>query len=366
MIQLLDTGIVYRNPAPHLRAIHAMHPTLAQSPDGELVAAFDLGQGPESFDYAPHVARSGDGGRTWSAPARMFTDDHPRRCTHLARIGSTRDGALTAIGARLFRDSDEEGLVNRANFGYVPMDLLFLSSRDKGRTWDGPRVIQPPLVGPSFEICHPIRERVDGTLIAPMSTWKGWDGAAPNGMKAIALVSRDGGRSWPEYIDVMDDWANGVMHLEQSVVELADGRLLAVAWAFHEQSGKSLPTPYAICSDGRTFGPRRATGLKGQTAKLLALPDGKVLMLYRRDDKPGLWANLSRLDGSEWVNLEEAPMWQGAASGMRGEAAAGQELSDLRFGFPNLLLLRDGSVMAAFWCREDCISNIRWLRLRVA
>jgi hypothetical protein len=26
----------------------------------------------------------------------------------------------------------------------------------------------------------------------------------------------------------------------------------------------------------------------------------------------------------------------------------------------------DGDVMLVFWCEEDCIKNIRWLRLRIS
>ena len=32
---------------------------------------------------------------------------------------------------------------------------------------------------------------------------------------------------------------------------------------------------------------------------------------------------------------------------------------------PTLALLDNGDILAAFWCREDCIQNIRWLRIRV-
>ena len=58
-------------------------------------------------------------------------------------------------------------------------------------------------------------------------------------------------------------------------------------------------------------------------------------------------------------------MWQGSASRMLGERHAAIELAQLHVGFPNLLRLPDGDVLAAFWCREDCIHNIRWLRIRV-
>ena len=81
MIELLATGIVYRNPQPHLRAIHAWHPSLVAFSEKELLAGFDLGQAVESLDYATYTSRSRDGGETWSAPERLFHDATTRRST---------------------------------------------------------------------------------------------------------------------------------------------------------------------------------------------------------------------------------------------------------------------------------------------
>lgn len=120
-----------------------------------------------------------------------------------------------------------------------------------------------------------------------------------------------------------------------------------------------------ISSDGKTFSQPQPTGLRGQTAKLLKLQDGRILCLYRRHDQPGLWACLARVEGDAFVIVEQAPLWQGAASGMLGKKPAGTELSALKFGYPSLVQRADGEVFAVFWCSEDCVLNIRWLRLRV-
>jgi hypothetical protein len=184
-------------------------------------------------------------------------------------------------------------------------------------------------------------------------------------MRAVALVSRDQGRTWPEFLDVMGETEGPLLYWEQSIAALPDGRLVAVAWVFDEAAGKSLPNRYALSAGRSRFSPPRENGLRGQTAKILALRDGRILCLYRREDRPGLWANLAQLEGDSWRNLAEAPLWQGAPAGMSGRDVAGEELGALKFGYPSMVQLQDGEVLAVFWCCEECIHNIRWIRLAI-
>jgi hypothetical protein len=37
----------------------------------------------------------------------------------------------------------------------------------------------------------------------------------------------------------------------------------------------------------------------------------------------------------------------------------------LRFGAPCITALPDGTLFVAFWGYEDCVSNIRWFKLRI-
>ena len=158
----------------------------------------------------------------------------------------------------------------------------------------------------------------------------------------------------------------GLTHWEKSVVQLQDGRVLAVAWVYDIESGETHPTAYALSDDrGETFGPSRETGFLAQTCKIIELRDGRILSVYRRHDEPGLWAGLARIEGDRWVDIGHAPVWQGADSGMTGERGA-QELSELKFGYPSSGQLSSGDVLTLFWCEEDGAVNIRWSRLRIA
>jgi hypothetical protein len=368
-IQCLSTGLIYRNPKPHVRSVHAYFPSVVTLPGGEMLAAFALAEAFEAADMHTCLARSRDGGETWQFEGRMTPGTSDRLTSESVRLAVLPDGEIVAAMVRCDRtDHPGEGLTNPATLGFVPNEFLLLRSRDRGRTWSDPEPLDPPLVGPCFENCSPVRPLATGRWLLPTSTWRGWDGECPNGMKAVAFVSHDRGKSWPECVDVFDGSARGVIHWEGKIVELGDGRLAAAAWAYDERAARDLPNQYTVSSDGgRTWAPPRSTGLQGQTMTIFALSGRRILAIYRRMDTPGLWANVASLEGEEWVNEAEAPLWGAGAAGLTGASAnMARNFQVLRFGAPCLTAAPDGHLFAAIWCVEECVSNIRWFRIRVA
>jgi hypothetical protein len=368
-IEVIDTGYVFRNLKPHLRSLQAAFPSVVLLPDGELLCAFGIGSAFESVDAHTVLARSRDGGSSWELQGPLLEEQPQRPSSSNLRVSRMPDGELVAAGARWDRSHADEGLVNPATLGFVPTELILLRSRDAGRTWTGPYDVLPPLAGPSFEVCHALVALPDGRWLWPTSTWRGWDGDAPNGMKAIALVSHDGGATWPGYVDVMDGAARGIVYWEQKLVRFEDSRLLAVCWAHELDAGRDLPVCWAISSDGRSFSAPAPIPLAGQTTTPLPLGGDRVLLVYRRTDRAGLWAVLSRFDGSRWQHDAEALLWGAAATSARSSAdgaTIAEEMSALRFGLPHLTRLPGQAVLVTFWCVEDCVSVIRWVMLRVA
>lgn len=83
-------------------------------------------------------------------------------------------------------------------------------------------------------------------------------------------------------------------------------------------------------------------------------------------DQGVLWAHLARMEGDRWQPLADHPLWGTAGVADAGtQASRLAQMSTLRFGFPSVVRLRSGDVFVVFWCVEDCVSNIRWYRLRV-
>src|SRR5690606_12715178 len=142
--------------------------------------------------------------------------------------------------------------------------FLTMRSRDGGRTWSEPVTLDPPLVGPGFELCTPITHLPDGRWVLPTATWRGWDGELPNGNRMVAFVSEDRGRTWPRYLDVMRHPRDEVNYWESKIVALPDGRLVAVAWSYDEKQDRHLPVHYAVSADGgASWSPPTPTPLAG-------------------------------------------------------------------------------------------------------
>ncbi len=192
-IKIKSTGLIYRNPKPYLRAEHAYFPSVVRFSETEMLATFVLGSAFESVDCKTFLARSVDSGESWDfeGQLRSVPDDRSESC----RISILSDGQVIALINECDRSNPEVGLTNPENLGFVPTRFLLMRSQDNGKTWSFPFEIIPPLVGPCFELCSPIIELVDGRLILPTSTWRGWDGSEPNGMKAVAFISYDRGQT---------------------------------------------------------------------------------------------------------------------------------------------------------------------------
>ncbi len=368
MLKNLKTGLIYRNPKPHVHSVHAYFPSVVRMDNGELLTTLILGEAFESADCRTYLARSRDNGETWQMEGCVYPGTKDRLTSDSSRITALPGGEVVIFMVRHDRTGhSDDGLTNPETIGFVPTEILLLRSDDYGHSWKGPAALVPPLEGPSFELCCPITLLRDGRLILPTQTWPGWDGRCPNGIRMVAFVSHDRAGTWPEYMDVMYEPGGKVFFWESKVVEFSDGRLMAVAWVYDDVVHQDRTNHYAISKDGgKTWTKPVSTGLTGQTLTPFLLDDNRILSVYRRIDKPGLWANLSHLEGDVWVNDSCEPLWGNQVSGLTASSEnMSHNFNVLRFGAPCITRLSDGTIFTAFWCYEDCVSVIRWFKFSV-
>jgi sialidase-1 len=370
-IEIVDSGLIYRNPLPHVYSKQAYFPSVLQLENGEMLASFTIGQAFESRDLHTELSRSFDQGLTWELQGPLYPGTEDRVTTDTCRLSHGANGEIIAYVIRHERFREDYGFVNPDNIGFCEIEMLLFRSNDHGHHWSEPERIVPPLVGPAFEMNSSIVPLSDGTWLLPTSTWRGWDGYCPNGMKMVAFASRDQGQTWPNYLDVMVDKSNSNIFWESKMLELDDGRILAAAWVYNELESVDLDNHYVIGTrigenDHTVFSGPSSCGLKGQTLQLFRLENGKVLTVYRRTDQPGLWANISRIEQEAWINEAQFPLWgtqRTQLTSHSGDMAA--NFAVLKFGAPAICRMESGLLFVSFWAVEDGVSNIRWIKLRI-
>ena len=283
--------------------------------------------------------------------------------THTIRTRRLSAQRILGFGKWEDRKGYETHRSNRETLGQVPMRLFWIESKDGGRSWSAPQWIEPPLVGPTWELCHPIIELPDKSWAAPAATWRGWNGELPNGELTGLLISKDQGSTWPTFTVTFDGKASGFIHWEQSVVVRRDQSLLATAWVYDPRNKETKPSMFVVRPAGASeFGAPIPTGFLAQTCKIIELGSGKILAAYRRHDRPGLWVEVATVTGERWITEQRGLIWGGVQSGMAGKASTSEELNALRFGYPSMSLLENGDVLLVFWGTQSTQTAIRWIR----
>ncbi len=362
----METGILFQNPLPHVKSIHAYFPSVVIPDNGDMLATVVLGEAFEAVNMHTWLFRSKDSGKTWEKEGPVYIDPGNSLISDYSRISKLSNGDLIILMMLADRSGHpEEGLANPETLGFVPTQFAVFRSKDDGHTWSGPHMVASPLGDTPLELCCPVVETADGTCFIPTSPWKHWDGSISADKGMIALISRDSGQSWPEYVRVMTDPVQEIQYWESKIIELSDHRLLATAWAHNLATEKDLPNTFALSNDGgKSWTKPRSTGILGQTLTPFLLDDGRILSVYRRMDKPGLWATVSVIEGDRWTNKKEIPLWGYDTGGLTDDSANMVHFfNTLKFGAPSIARTPDGKIFIAFWAVEDCTSVIRWFKL---
>ena len=374
-MKILSKFVVHQGAEP------ALFPGLTRAANGDLLVSFCT-----EFDCQPggaaHLLRSSDGGRAWSTPVKIVGSRKPDGCINLSvGLATLRDGSVLfpCCDARITRTWDQHDA-----------DLIILRSGDHGLTWSAPAPI-PVGVKEPFAYGR-IVELSSGDLVCPI-----WGKRVAEEQWTSGLVrSRDGGRTWGEYVSIAYDPEAQVSpppspsplkgegksfpsppeeegqgegeivyhcagYNETTLLELPDGRVLAI---LRQQGveGCKRDLYRSVSGDrGRTWSKPARLDLWGTSPSLHLMPSGDVLLGYRNHlgnpqglTEPGVGLSVSRDGGLTWSGhmILEDPL------GYRYR-------HEFEAGYPAFLDLDDHRTLAAFYSFDPTLPAERYLAANI-
>lgn len=371
MIRIIDSGIIYKNPQPDLKSIQACFPYIEQLSEKELICIYTRGSAFASIDRVLVKSRSLDGGKTWVDEGLVWDtkNDDKQYCYHVGCITRLKDNKLIIVSSRWDRSDADKPLYNLKTEGYLPSEIILFWSSDNGHSWALPQAVSLPsgMIGNNSGC---IVELDDGNFMLPFETWKSYNDASLAKQKALALLSKDGGKIWDDLITVADGTSEGIYYWDERVVKVGASKLAAVFWTHDTNNDKDLPVHLSISGDnGRTWIKPVPTNIKGAVTYPVKLNDGRLLAVYvlRYGDTPGIMAALSYDEGKTWDIENQVILWDALGQSNIGSVKK-RELSTMMgyaFGMPSAKLLTSGEIIACFWCTDACITHVRWCKLKV-
>ena len=317
---------------------HFAFPGVAELANGDLVVVAREGDA----HVCPHgrivMARSTDGGKTWSPRETVYETPSDERDPAVICL---KDGTVVlsfntwlswlSYPSAKAQYAKESALAEKEGWRKYSGSWTMVS-RDHGKTWSEARK------SPIFSTHGPV-EGPDGALY-----WVGLEGR--DGASVVAIYrTADLGQTWSRFSEVSYSRA------------IAD----AVTWeAWDEPNLVFLPGGKAVCSirvdldgfvrqaysqdGGKTWGWPKKLKVWGFPQQLCRLPDGRLVMGYGYRRQPfGVRACLSGDDGRTWDLAREIVFRQGGVHGDLGYA----------YSIP----LRDGRVCTVYYYNEgggDC------------
>ena len=375
-LTVLDAGVLYINPDPSRYHVFASHPHPLQLSATEFVCTYQRGAAIYAPDMNIALARSRDGGRTWTHEGFLREPGADARpySYHDGFLSRLADGTLAVLTFRVDRTDPERPLFGPTG-GMVPIESVLLLSRDGGRSWSPPAPVGLP-AGVIATPANPIVELVDGRWLATFDQWHGFDEPGPYQPRMFAIFSPDRGRTWGAPVALADGNAAGIGYWHGKTIRLASGRLYSTFWTADmtdpARGARDLPLHHAFGDpSGLHWSPPAPTTIPAQTHWPAELPGGRLAAIYTRRDaeRPGFLAVLSEDGGQTWDLDGQVQLWD--ATGWTHLGISAPEVyphshDTIAFGAPALLATLEGELYASWWCTYASITHIRWARLRVA
>jgi hypothetical protein len=258
-------------------------PSVIEMPDGSLAAHWLQREGPDTYAYGVRIARSSDGGESWSSPLTPHLDGTLTEHGFVS-LFPTPDGSLAAVwlDGRDFARAAAEGEEAEMSLRYAEIDEA------------GEIRAEALLDGRTCDCCQTSAAL---TSAGPIVVYRDRSDAE---IRDISMVRRLDGRWTAPAVLHEDDWHIPACPVNGPAVS-ATGDRLAVAWytaagdepkvfvAFSEDAGASFGEAFQV-DEGEPLG----------RVDIALLPDGSALVLWLETTEEGarVTARRIRADGA--------------------------------------------------------------------
>jgi hypothetical protein len=377
-MQLEERGLIFdatnRPPAERVASFTSLCPLRS----GAILAGFQLGPAKHAPTSTVRLCRSRDGGRTWQElPVRFPTTvDGVLGSLAGTEAVEVEPGRLLLFATWFDRSDPARPLLDPVTEGILHARQLLAVSADEGDTWsDWQALATPGLTG--CALTGPPLRWADGAIAFPFESFKEYDDPRPARHAAWLLVSRDGGRTFPERHLVAQHPQHRVYYWDQRLCPgPGAGEYVALFWTHDLENKRDLTVHLRRASlrdEDFRHTPIADTGIPGQIAAPLLLPAGRLLAFVVDRGRPGtlrLWQSAD--GGATWpesdslivhTHDERAVLSQGAQN--IDFTQYWEDMGKWSFGHPAIRPLGEGRVLLAFYAGTPGCLSVHWARVRV-
>ncbi len=294
-------------------------PSLLVLPDGSMAAHWLAKSGAGTYAYDVNIARSFDGGKTWSKPFLPHRDGTQTEHGFVSLLPASKD-AFTALwldGREMAGKSAEHGSNQNGDHGHGTMTLRAATIRRNNA------IEQEALL--DARVCECCQTAAARTSLGPVVVYRD---RSEQEMRDISIVRlRDGKWSAPKTV-FSDGWQINGCPVNGPAVAALDKRV-AVAWftgandksqvklAFSPDAGETFSAPIAI-DDGNPAG----------RVDVLLLPDGSAVVSWLEKLPKGGEVRMRKVkaDGTRAAAITIAPSGIARSSGFPQMVRAGNTL----------------------------------------
>ncbi len=281
-MKVINRTTIYRG-QPNTDRANCCFPAIARLANGTLLATWRVGTHKDSDDGTLMLARSHDGGLTWSDANRFPLGPYANKSgeVHYGPITSLSRRHILAALMWVDRSIPNLPLFNPQTEGLLPITTVVCESRDGGESWHSHRELDPAPYYSPMPITGPVLDLHDGRIACQFEVNKTYDDPGPWRHAAAWKISADEGHTWPESVEIANDPTGRLMYWDARYCIARAELCVATFWTYDRVDQQDANIHLSISTDGgRSWSVPKDTGVAGQICQPIILANGQLMLVY--------------------------------------------------------------------------------------